>query len=94
MTSGIGDETTPQIRAEATPQRPRVNSRWTRLRATLLILATQVVLLALLLGLWERATATDKQAAFMFGSPSAILGFLAPDVPRRKLVARYLRHRA
>ena len=77
MTSGIGDETTPQIRAEAAPQRPRVNSRWTRLRATLLILATQVVLLALLLGLWENATATDKQAAFMFGSPSAILGFLA-----------------
>ena len=76
MTVRTQDEIVPEHRADARPQRPPVNSRWTRLRSTLLILVTQIVLLALLLGLWERATATDKQAAFMFGSPSAILSFL------------------
>jgi NitT/TauT family transport system permease protein len=46
------------------------------LRALTVVLATQVALLALLLGFWEHMTASDKQAAFMFGSPSAIFGFL------------------
>jgi NitT/TauT family transport system permease protein len=77
MKANTRDEIGAETGAGANPERSRVNSRWTKLRATLLILATQVALLALLLFFWERATATDKQAAFMFGSPSAILGFLA-----------------
>lgn len=40
------------------------------------ILATQIGLLGVLLWLWESATAGDRQAAFLFGSPSAIFGFL------------------
>ena len=50
--------------------------RWHRIRSAAIVLATQVTLLALLLGLWEHMTANDKQAAFMFGSPSAMAGFL------------------
>jgi NitT/TauT family transport system permease protein len=54
--------------------------RWRRLRAAAIVLATQAALLALLLGFWEHMTANNKQAAFMFGSPSAIAGFLAQMV--------------
>ena len=36
----------------------------------------QLLILAVFLGLWEYATAWNKQAAFLFGSPSAIGGFL------------------
>jgi NitT/TauT family transport system permease protein len=50
--------------------------RWHRIRSTATIFATQVALLALLLGFWEQTTANNKQAAFMFGSPSAMAGFL------------------
>lgn len=41
------------------------------------ILGAQVALLAVLLAAWEWAVAADKQAEFLFGSPSAIAGFLA-----------------
>jgi NitT/TauT family transport system permease protein len=54
------------------PTRQR-RQKW---RAMTAILATQIALLALLLGFWEYSTANDKQAAFMFGSPSAIFVFL------------------
>jgi NitT/TauT family transport system permease protein len=50
--------------------------RWRRIRGAAIVLATQVTLLALLLGSWEHMTANNKQAAFMFGSPSAMAGFL------------------
>jgi NitT/TauT family transport system permease protein len=40
------------------------------------ILLAQLLVLAAFLGFWEYMTASDKQAAFMFGSPSAIAGFL------------------
>jgi NitT/TauT family transport system permease protein len=50
--------------------------RWHRIRSAAIVLATQVALLALLLGFWEQSTANNKQAAFMFGSPSAMAGFL------------------
>ncbi len=51
--------------------------RWARgMRGSLLILACQIGLLAVLLGLWEYATASVKLNAFLFGSPSAIWGFL------------------
>ena len=56
------------------------SGRWRSYRAALrqrgLVLLCQLVLLAVLLGLWEYATRWDKQAAFLFGSPSAIGGFL------------------
>ena len=45
----------------------------------------QLVLLAALLGLWEFATASNKRLnAFLFGSPSAIGGFLVQDVAGRQ----------
>jgi NitT/TauT family transport system permease protein len=50
--------------------------RWKRLRSALSVLGAQVALLALVLVLWERATPANSPAAFMFGSPSAIAGFL------------------
>jgi NitT/TauT family transport system permease protein len=46
------------------------------MRGNLLILACQLGLLAVLLGLWEFATASSQLNAFLFGSPSAIWGFL------------------
>jgi NitT/TauT family transport system permease protein len=51
----------------------RAGQRW---RQRGLVLACQLALLALCLGLWELATFDNKQAAFLFGSPSAIGGFL------------------
>jgi NitT/TauT family transport system permease protein len=53
---------------------------WRRLRTAAIILATQAALLAVLLGFWDHMTANDKQAAFMFGSPSAMVGFLGQMV--------------
>jgi NitT/TauT family transport system permease protein len=47
-----------------------------RFRLTGVVLVTQVALLAMLFGFWDHMTANDKQAAFMFGSPSAMAGFL------------------
>src|ERR1700732_1489407 len=54
--------------------------RWCRLRTAAIVLAAQIALLALLLGLWDHVTVNNKQAAFMFGSPSAIAGFLGEMV--------------
>ena len=51
-----------------------------RLRTAAIVLATQVALLAVLLGFWDRMTANNSQAAFMFGSPSAMAGFLGQMV--------------
>jgi NitT/TauT family transport system permease protein len=51
--------------------------RWARgMRGNLAILACQIGLLVVLLGLWEYATASVKLNTFLFGSPSAIWGFL------------------
>jgi NitT/TauT family transport system permease protein len=68
----------------AAPSNARVQasgSRRTRrvtkaLRGSLLILTCQLALLAMLLGLWEFATAKVALNSFLFGSPSAIWGFL------------------
>jgi len=54
--------------------------RWRGLRSSAIILVTQAAVLAALLGFWEHMTANNKQAAFMFGSPSAMAGFLAQMV--------------
>ncbi len=51
-----------------------------RLRSGVIILATQVAVLAVLFGFWDHMTANNKQAAFMFGSPSAMAGFLGQMV--------------
>lgn len=50
--------------------------RWKKLRATAAVLLTQVAILAAFLAFWEHMTSRDKAVAFMFGSPSAIAGFL------------------
>lgn len=55
---------------------PRASRRGEKWRATGLVLGAQIALLAGFLGFWEYMTAWDKQAAFMFGSPSAIATFL------------------
>jgi NitT/TauT family transport system permease protein len=47
--------------------------RW---RQSVLVLLCQIGLLVGFLGLWEWVTAQDRQTAFLFGSPSAIAGFL------------------
>jgi NitT/TauT family transport system permease protein len=59
---------------------PPATRRWRRLRSAAVVLATQVALLAVLLGFWDHMTANNKQAAFMFGSPSAMAGFLGQMV--------------
>jgi NitT/TauT family transport system permease protein len=59
--------------AEGTPAR-RLQQR--RRRQGALVLACQMVLLAGFLGFWEWIAAQDRQTAFLFGSPSAIAGFL------------------
>lgn len=51
-------------------------SRFAGLRRGGGILLAQLLVLAAFLGYWEAMTASNKQSAFMFGSPSAIAGFL------------------
>jgi NitT/TauT family transport system permease protein len=41
-----------------------------------LVLLCQILLLVVFLSAWQYATAANPQAAFLFGSPSAIFGFL------------------
>jgi NitT/TauT family transport system permease protein len=55
---------------------PPTARRWHRLRSAVIVLATQLALLVVLLGFWDHMTANNRQAAFMFGSPSAIAKFL------------------
>lgn len=56
------------------PQASRTRQR--RWRQTVLVLLCQIALLIAFLALWEWVTAQSKQTAFLFGSPSAIAGFL------------------
>jgi NitT/TauT family transport system permease protein len=58
--------------AEGTPTRRARQRR----RQGALVLACQAALLAGFLGFWEWIAAQDRQTAFLFGSPSAIAGFL------------------
>lgn len=66
----------------STPATPRPASdilaarRRDRLRATLLVTGTHMGMLGVFLAFWEYMTVFEKQTAFMFGSPSAIAGFL------------------
>ena len=70
--NGVGRITDVSTRKNVSP----AVRRWRRIRSAAIVLATQVALLALLIGFWEQSTANNKQAAFMFGSPSAMAGFL------------------
>jgi NitT/TauT family transport system permease protein len=76
MTAETDNGVSSPIPETAQPLRLPTRRRWHKLRTMTVVLATQVALLVLLLGFWEHMTASDKQAAFMFGSPSAIFGFL------------------
>jgi NitT/TauT family transport system permease protein len=76
MTADIDSEMGRMTHVSAQKPASPATRRWHRLRTAGIVLATQVVLLAVLLGFWEHMTANDKQAAFMFGSPSAMAGFL------------------
>jgi NitT/TauT family transport system permease protein len=76
MTAETDNGVSSPIPETAQPSRLPPRRRWHKWRTIAVVLATQVALLALLLGFWEHMTASDKQAAFMFGSPSAIFGFL------------------
>jgi NitT/TauT family transport system permease protein len=59
------------------PRRRRLTrARLAAWRRTALVLVCQVALAALLLALWEWSTASHALSAFLFGSPSAIWGFL------------------
>lgn len=70
--TGMADASKPIGSASAQLAR----ARWKRLRDGIAVLATQVLVLAALLAFWEYVTPKGSPAAFMFGSPSAIAGFL------------------
>jgi NitT/TauT family transport system permease protein len=55
---------------------PVARRRWKKFRSTAIVLATQIGILAAFLGFWDCMTSQNRAAAFMFGSPSAIAGFL------------------
>jgi NitT/TauT family transport system permease protein len=79
MTADI--DTAPREADTAAPIAPLLaKRRWSRLRATIAVLATQLAILAVLLAFWEQATSSNHAFAFMFGSPSAIAGFLGQMV--------------
>jgi len=73
--AGYGAPLAATSKTEAAPALLAARRR-ARLRATLLVILTQIALLAAFLAFWEYMTVFDKQTAFMFGSPSAIFGFL------------------
>jgi NitT/TauT family transport system permease protein len=63
--------------ATATPvDFPNLDPRAAGLRRGAMVIAAQIALLGALLGLWELATHGDRQATFLFGSPSTIGAFL------------------
>lgn len=50
--------------------------RWQKRRSTAIVLVTQIAILVAFLAFWDHMTSRDSAAAFMFGSPTAIAGFL------------------
>lgn len=67
-------------RTVAMPEAERLARRRRRLAGVAAVVACQLALLAGFLTFWEMATAADRQTAFLFGSPSAIWGFLVQTV--------------
>jgi NitT/TauT family transport system permease protein len=68
--------TSPRVVLFNTPTPAARALRLGKLRDTGLVLLCQILLLVIFLSAWEYATARNPQAAFLFGSPSAIFGFL------------------
>ncbi len=62
--------------AKAAAGSPRARAQRRRWGEHGLVLACQIALLVGFLGFWEWIAAQDRQTAFLFGSPSAIAGFL------------------
>ena len=56
------------------------------MRGTLLVLLCQFAVLAVLLAAWEFATTRNALSSFLFGSPSAIFGFLVKMVQDGSIV--------
>lgn len=82
MSAGIETPMMQRVTAGTSSRWPLTGRRWGRIRATLAVLATQLIVLAAFLLFWEHATSQNRAAAFMFGSPSAIgkfLGQMASD---------------
>lgn len=67
-------------RTVAMPEAERLARRRRRLAGVAAVVACQLALLGGFLTFWEMATAADRQTAFLFGSPSAIWGFLVQTV--------------
>jgi NitT/TauT family transport system permease protein len=68
--------TSPRVVLFNTPTPAARALRLGKLRDAGLVLLCQILLLVIFLSAWEYATARNPQAAFLFGSPSAIFGFL------------------
>jgi NitT/TauT family transport system permease protein len=75
MTDELHSIKSSRIKDLRRPAWRRLTTRY-RVGESALVLLCQLVLLAGFLTLWESATASDKQSAFLFGSPSAIADFL------------------
>jgi NitT/TauT family transport system permease protein len=54
--------------------------RWKRMRSTIAVFVTQCAIFVAFLVFWEHVTSRSSTLAFMFGSPSAIAGFLGQMV--------------
>jgi len=80
MTADIEATMARTTKSSVEPAPSIATRRWKRLRATIGILATQLAILVVFLSLWEHATSGNTAIAFMFGSPSAIAGFLGQMV--------------
>lgn len=76
MTTGIETSMADASKPIGSASAQLARARWRRLRNGIAVLVTQVLVLAALLAFWEYATPKGSPAAFMFGSPSAIAGFL------------------
>ena len=68
--------TSPRVVLFNTPTPAARALRLGKLRDAGLVLLCQILLLVIFLSAWEYATARNPQAAFLFGSPSAIFRFL------------------
>jgi len=80
MTADVDTGMVPAQEPSARIPLPLAKRRWKRLGSVAAVLATQLVILVAFLAFWEHATSRNSAVAFMFGSPSAIAGFLGQMV--------------
>jgi NitT/TauT family transport system permease protein len=76
MTADVDTGMVATQESSARMPRPLAKGRWKRLRSMAAVVAAQLVILVAFLAFWEHATSRNSAVAFMFGSPSAIAGFL------------------